>query len=634
MLVWLPLLVLLGMTILLASRVPSWGWRRSLLRAAVITAAYAILMTETLSLVSGVTAIGLASVWAVLFVAVAAGLVVTARGTGLRSLPRLALPARWSDRLLLLAVIVIALTTAIIAWYAPPNTWDSLNYHMARVAHWTQQHSIRHFATGTEVQNGLSPGAEILVLQTYVLGNGDRWVNFIEWLAMVISVVGATLVARQLGARPSGEVLAGVFVATLPMGIAQASSTMTDYVVAVWMMCTATETVLLLIDGPSAGNTLFLSLSAGLALTAKPTAFVYLLPFAVLSGITLLRHCQPRSALRSALIVVVAVLALNGGHWARNIMTYGNPLGDQIAVHSNEIHPPAALVSNVLRHAGLQAGTPWEVVNRQLMRGVLKVHQLIGLDVNDPRTTSIGEFTIAQPSREENHAPNWFHAWVYAGIFGLLLIQRKRFSLTTWGYVLATVATFVLFCYVFKWQIFSSRYHLPFFVLFAPAAAVIVSKRAPSWLIRLLGVSFILGCWPWLLRLENRPMLPEAESGVSVLSEPRDRLYFWPGSSGVRDEMAVRILEEGCSTVGIMLTGNGAEYPFWVYLGAPRPGLEIEWIVSGTPSARYEDPGFAPCAVICDFSCPQDWTTIRGLTLAEDAGGLRLFLDPGAVDPR
>jgi hypothetical protein len=47
------------------------------------------------------------------------------------------------------------------------------------------------------------------------------------------------------------------------------------------------------------------------------------------------------------------------------------------------------------------------------------------------------------------------------------------------------------------------------------------------------------------------------------------------------------------------ISGAGAEYPYWLLLGAPRDDLRIEWIVAGTPSAQYSDPEL-PCAIICD----------------------------------
>jgi hypothetical protein len=113
-----------------------------------------------------------------------------------------------------------------------------------------------------------------------------------------------------------------------------------------------------------------------------------------------------------------------------------------------------------------------------------------------------------------------------------------------------------------------------------------------------------------------------------VLTTPRQDLYFANGEylKVPYLEMSSTIKGAGCKAVGISIPGASAEYPIWVLLGAPDQNLQIEWIVSGTPSARYEDASFKPCAVICD-SCPGSWETVRGLPLTYDRPPFRLYLD-------
>ncbi len=74
-----------------------------------------------------------------------------------------------------------------------------------------------------------------------------------------------------------------------------------------------------------------------------------------------------------------------------------------------------------------------------------------------------------------------------------------------------------------------------------------------------------------------------------------------------------------------MLSGSGAEYPLWVLLGSPDPDLEMEWIVSGTPSETYRQEDFQPCAVICE-KCPEEWERFRDLPLSYQNGNFRLFI--------
>ena len=89
--------------------------------------------------------------------------------------------------------------------------------------------------------------------------------------------------------------------------------------------------------------------------------------------------------------------------------------------------------------------------------------------------------------------------------------------------------------------------------------------------------------------------------------------------------MVVRIEEMDCSEVGLMLSGNGAEYPFWYMLEAPRDDLRMEWIVEGTYSAELSDVDFKPCAVICE-NCQIQSELFRGLPQVIERSPYRLYL--------
>ncbi len=621
MLVLIPFLAFAGLWLLLGNLRPAWGWPRCLLRAALLWGGYAVLAVEGLSLVQGITQVGLALAWGALLVASGAWLARLAARAGHLAWPRFSLPGSWTDRGLWLAVLAIVGVTALIAWLAPPQTWDSLNYHMSRVAHWAQDHSLRPFATGIEVQNSRSPGAELLVLQLYVLAGGDRLANFVEWFAMVGSLVAAGMIAGQLGGGRLARLLALVITVTVPMGIAQASSTMTDYVVAFWVMAAVAECLVLLGQGSASGAVFYAGVAAGLALVTKPTAVAYLLPFALWVGWVLLRHQGLRRFVGQGLAALALVMLLNAGPLLRNLEIYGTPLDpNQVAVHSNQLRDPRGLVSNLLRNLALNAGTPSTHVNRAIYLAIVQVHEWMGLDPNDPRTTSAGEFKVRvpNPNNGEDQVSNPLHAWLYLMVVGALLLRRKVVGRPLMGYGVAVAATFVLLSWIFKWQIFGNRYQLPFFVLFAPLVGVAITLLVRDRWARVAGAALVLAGLPWLVGLRSRPLIPPRVDPIvgSVLVEERQHLYFANGLylEPVYTPMAGTIREAGCSTVGLMLPGNGAEYLWWVLLGAPRGDLEIEWIVADTPSARFERTDFHPCAVICE-GCPEGWEVIRGLPL-------------------
>ena len=447
---------------------------------------------------------------------------------------------------------------------------------------------------------------------------------------MVACLIGVALIARQLGASGPGQLLAVIFAATLPMGIAQASSTMTDYVEALWVLAVASETLLAAQKEKSAQAAVFASVAAGLAVVTKPTSLAYLTPFALWIMVVLTRRLGATASLRLAAFAVLAVAALNAGYFARNLTLEGTVAGGGVLASAavNETLTWQGLVSNVLRNASLHVGTPWPAINEELYLAIAKVHVKIGLpDLGDPRFSRADFFLVRGTNTEENRAPNTQQAVLLVVTFPLALAFGRKRGMLVAFYALAVCATFLLFSAIFKFDLLASRYHLPFFVLAAPVVGASVGNPVPVSFARGVGLVLVVLSWSWLVGIENRQLLPTPERPVTVLNESRDGLYLPGGGVEPFLDVAGAIENAQCSKVGVMFCGDCAEYLLWVSLGAPRKDLQIEWIVAGTPSERYAAPDFQPCAVVCDRSCPGDWTEIRGLPLAMELSGLRLFMN-------
>jgi len=627
----LPLVAFICIFLVAGNLFRLWGWRRTFIRSFVATGSFMVLGNESLSLIGGITRLGLAVLWSLPILAACLWAVRTLQRGKSISLPEWRVSFTFGEWVLLLGAVSIVGVTAAVAWIAPPNTWDSLTYHMARVAHWAQNHSLAPFATGNERQNFMPPAAETAMLQVYVLAGGDRLVNFVEWFAMLGSVVGVTLIARDLGAARLGQVFAALFVLTLPMGIAQASSTMTDYVVAFWTVCIASESVWLIQRRSVPAEFAFIALAAGLAINTKPTAFVYLLPFVVSILAVWIRRYRFARLLRLGLMSVAIILVVNAGYISRNMGLFGNPLGSssRISGHANEILDWRVFISNVLRNASLHAGTPNPYVNKGIALAVRKIHQLIGLDPADPQTSAHLTFRISPPSLNEAKAGNLAQALLILAASILALWKRRSLDPLALGFASIVVTTFLVLSLTFKFSTFGSRYHLPFFVLFAPVAGYVFATLVPPKGVRLIALGLIVACVPWLVNLDPRPLLSPGGSNVpSILTRPRDSLYFVldPSAEQPYRDMVSAIQGANCSSVGLMLSGGAAEYPLWALLGAPRPDLTLEAIVGGTASARLADPDFEPCAVLCDASCAAGLTSFRGLDQTYSRSGYRLFL--------
>jgi 4-amino-4-deoxy-L-arabinose transferase-like glycosyltransferase len=503
---------------------------------------------------------------------------------------------------------------------------------MARVAHWAQNQSLRHFITGLDIQNSNTPGAEAAVLNTFVLSGGDRWSNFIAWAAYAGSAIGAAWIASCFGASKSGQWLAAIFALTLPIGITEATSTMNDGVAAFWLLCAAAEIVSFGKAGEPTGL-LFLGLAAGEAFLTKTTTASYLLPMGIWVAILAFRRLKIGQVFLYGVLSLLLVLALNAGFIARNLRTYETLFDPTMTeLHSSQLRNWQGVTSNMLRTVGQQMSTPFSKVNATEYFFINGVHQLMRIDINDPRITSIGKFRISKPSFNEIRVTNPLHMLFILLALLAMLIKSRSIGKTVWVYLLVVFSGLMVYSYLFKWQIFGGRLHLSFFILLAPMVGYVLSTaiRRPV-ISQAAGLIFLILSLPWLFRIEQRPLVDNREgiplAGKSLLDTPRGDWYFvTAGDKTALKTIATSIEEANCLQMGLVISGSSPEYLYWIALNAPRPDMRMEWITSNSATLELQDPSFVPCAVICE-SCGND-DHFNNLIKVLDNGAQQLFLEP------
>jgi len=172
---------------------------------------------------------------------------------------------------------------------------------------------------------------------------------------------------------------------------------------------------------------------------------------------------------------------------------------------------------------------------------------------------------------------------------------------------------------IFKWQIFARRLHLPFFILFSPLIGIGLKRILSLNGSRFVAVALIVLAWPWLVHVQGRPIIEsDYTSSVSVIGRTCEEMIEEMYSQHI--QIVNLIKAEGCKNIGLNLSGDSAEYPLWMLFGSPESDVRFEWFVAGTPSERYIDPDFKPCALICK-KCPKEWVEFQGLPLHSEWGG-------------
>jgi len=123
----------------------------------------------------------------------------------------------------------------VIALSSPPNNWDSLAYHMSRIVHWIQNHSVENYPTHILRQLYLPPWAEYAIMHVLFFAPNDQWANIVQWFSLLGCLIGVSLIAQELGANRRTQIFSSVLVITIPMVILQGASTQNDLVVAFWL---------------------------------------------------------------------------------------------------------------------------------------------------------------------------------------------------------------------------------------------------------------------------------------------------------------------------------------------------------------------------------------------------------------
>ncbi len=573
----------------------SLGKRLAFLWAALVWAIVAVGIVEILSIFHGLTRIAVAGGWGVVnFTAIGCLIFFPTKLKSEKTVPVTRL-SKWNWVGIFLTVTII-LIVGINAILAAPNNWDSMTYHLPRVMHWMQNHSVEHYPTSILRQLYQPPGAEFLILQFQILSQGDRFANLIQWFSLLGSVITVSLIALLLGAGKGGQILAGLLVLTIPMAILQGTSTQNDLTVGFWLLSFGYFSLRLIkAEGQTAfrwAELLGVSLSLALALFTKGSAYIYAAPW-LLCFLVVGIFKKRRTILRDFAVIVLICVAVNSGFYSRNIRLFGTPLSAGSEEYANSGNVILNGLSNGIRNAALHLGTPSAAVNNFLKE---KIVHLSGNDKNN----SWGDFEIPFSLTNEDIAGNPLHFVLVLFIFTAVLMSRKS-SMLLKVYMLLILLGFGIFCAFFKWQLFNSRLHLPLFLLSMPVAGFFLEKIQRRWLVGVMTSVFVLAAVPSLFYNERHPLVGKA----NVFNMNRTQQYFsYRKFMALPYVIAVKYASLRCdSHVGLLLGNDDWEYPLWILLKKEKPGLKIVHIgvsnVSNTLGRKRE-----VSAVISELSDP------------------------------
>lgn len=495
---------------------------------------------------------------------------------------------QWQE---LFGLIGILITTAIVALAAAPNNWDSMTYHLPRVMHWIENGSVAHYDTGIDRQISQPPAAEYALLHFYLLADGDRWLNMLQWMALTVCAVNVYSISIQLGhisekqrstsTFRSRGIFASFFAVSVPMAICQATSTQNDLVLAAQL----SAIVAFAVDAwtrERMSSWMWAGLAAAIALLSKGTALIIGLPMGIAIAVLAFRQLRLQ-VWKPALFTLMAILLLNGPHWGRNIRTFDSPLGPSYAL-SNGRFTPGAFLSNLSKQLTQELRTPSQGLNRGMEKTVHGLHGLLGIDVNDGDLHwpgSPGYKLIFQSRGEyfhEDYASSPLHVVILL-LTVLFLWKHRQRRISKYGFI--WLLAVLLFPLILRWQIWHPRLHLPLFILAAPLAAAWWVSRTRL-VQKLVYLALLAWSTPFLVANESRSLR-------EVLCTEREWQYFAnrpDALEGYREAMDLAQDSSGSLVVGLITSGDSWEYPLWLYRQEETQILHVHTDSSYRPPVR------------------------------------------------
>jgi hypothetical protein len=327
---------------------------------------------------------------------------------------------------------------------------------------------------------------------------------------------------------------------------------------------------------------------------------------------------------------------INASLWRKNYQTFGHPLGSAVGYLGSTLFTPAAVFSTGLRNAAMQMAFDTGPANKILYAFTLKVHEVLGIDINDPRTT-LGTYRIRYSVHEDFAGNNWHFIILAVSLAYVFVVSSKQIYLSRSPkriayyimpllFAVSVSLCYILFSALFKWQDTDSRLLLPWFLISAPVAGW-VFNRIHRYIQIGLVLLLTLSSMAVLLSNPSRPLIVSGQN-ESILVASRTTTLFNNSPEIMNGYISVVVTARDlkCQSIGFSLDSSTPEYLIWAILSPSGQNLkQVENLLALPETMQYADPEFHPCAVICNIcGIARD----MGYEKVLDRGSLQLFVQP------
>jgi len=488
-----------------------------------------------------------------------------------------------------LTLLVIGLWNAILVLWVAPHTWDSMTYHLTRMAYYIQQGDLSFYDANYWAQVVHPKNATVLLAFSYVSSGGnENLTQIVQFSSYWVSVAAVYGISRSIGHSRPASLLSALTFGLLINSLMESTTAQNDLLLA----ALSAAALYFLFRATQAQNTRLLfpsALALGMAIGVKESVLL-VLPSLGLVAIYLFLRRDPRtvrggiktlSVFALLLAASISVFALPSGY-LENVAVFGHPLGPEEVrrEHSFQGRPADEILlegsKNTLRYAldfllldGLPQARAITQFQLSFRSALVSGLEGAGIHLMDDRGARVPFSVSRMPSGHED-----FSYWGVLGfslVWITVLLQIVGIPRSGPGRVLAGAALlfFLAQCFAGPYDPWRGRYFIACAVFASPAVGYCLRwvKTRPGLIY--LTLVLALGCFSALsavllrpVDLEHTPWMRE-QSAPSLLK--RNRLQQLTTNNRLLYEPLVRFEEivPPTAQVAVCLGPNVYEYPLF-----------------------------------------------------------------------
>jgi len=259
---------------------------------------------------------------------------------------------------LLSTVLLLSAANLVVVIFTAPGNWDSVTYHLARIAYFLQHNNLNYFNANYWAQVVHPKNSALLILFTYLVsGRNENLTQLVQFVSYGVAVSAVYAISRKLGRSKNQSIFAAMVSALLTSWLMEATTAQNDLTLTAYVG----TIVYFLFAYRETGQRKYLGLSAlgiGFFLGVKASSFLVLPSIAmIVLYVFLSRRTDVRHRRRDFLLflggvsVAISLFALPAGY-VENYKHFGSIVGPRGVgeIHTFEGKPAGYILSNGSRN--------------------------------------------------------------------------------------------------------------------------------------------------------------------------------------------------------------------------------------------------------------------------------------------